>query len=67
MGKCIPYVYKKADRKILDIIETEMYINKNGELLPEVWQVGDAICKKNLITDIITYIYWKMIYLMEVS
>lgn len=46
MAKCIPYVYGKADREILDIIETERDKNMNVNFLPEFWQVGAAICTK---------------------
>lgn len=46
MAKCIPNVYGKADREILDIIETERDKNKNGNFLPEFWQVGAAICTR---------------------
>ena len=33
MAKCIPYVYGKADREILDVIETERDKNMNGNFL----------------------------------
>ena len=39
MAKCIPNVYGKANREILDIIEAEMHENMNGNFLPEFWLV----------------------------
>lgn len=46
MAKCIPNVYGKADRELLDIIEAEMHKNMNGNFLPEFWQVGATICTR---------------------
>lgn len=46
MAKCIPYVYGKADRKLLDIIEAERDKNMNGNIFPEFWQVGATICTR---------------------
>lgn len=46
MAKCIPYVYGKADRKLLDIIEAERAKNMNGNICPEFWQVGATICTR---------------------
>jgi hypothetical protein len=46
MAKCIPNVYGKADRELLDCIEAEMHKNMNGNILPEFWQVGATICTR---------------------
>ena len=46
MAKCIPYVYGKADRALLDKIEADRPCNDG--ILAEYWQVGSAVCEKSI-------------------
>ena len=62
---CIPNVYGKADRELIDIIKAERYKYANGNALPRFWQVGEAICTLRLNGYYHLYLLEKDIFLRD--